>query len=167
MNNKIIKNNTIINNDWTLMTGENVAMLPSGKIIIPLSAWNSNYQTLKKIEPPPGLLLNADEDPASFLGEMHSLPIIAVNFPAFTDGRGFSIGNLLRERYAFKGELRACGGIICDQLYYLKRCGFDSFQFNNTPELESAMKSLNDFSDDYQISATQASPLFRRRTSTT
>jgi len=166
MANKIILNNAIADDQWTLITDVNTAEIPTGKIIVPLVVWNKNAQVLSKRTDLPGLLLSSNEDPADFLGDIHLLKIIAVDFPVFTDGRGFSIGNLLRERYSYKGELRACGGFIRDQLYYLKRCGFNSFQFNNNTDLNVAMKSLQDFSNDYQISASQPSPLFRRRTST-
>jgi len=163
MANKIILDNAIVDNQWTLITDINAVEIPMGKIIIPLVVWNKNIQAFSKRAELPGLLLNGDENPADFLGDIRLLKIIAVDFPVFTDGRGFSIGNLLRERYAYKGELRACGGFIRDQLYYLKRCGFNSFQFNKDIDLDAAQKSLLDFSNDYQVSASQQSPLFRRR----
>lgn len=163
MENKIIQKNAIINDAWQVIPDANGSEVPAGKVIIPLTMWNRLYSTLSGRDELPGLLLNSDEDPATFTGNITSLKLIAVNFPAFTDGRGFSLGNLLRDRYHYKGELRACGGLIRDQLYYLKRCGFDSFQFNNDIDLGSALKSLQDFSDNYQMSATEQSPLFRRR----
>jgi len=160
---KIIKNNAVVNDSYLFVTDTNITEIPSGKVIIPLASWNRLYEIINKREELPGLLLNSDENPADFIGNIASLQIIAVHFPAFTDGRGFSIGNLLRERYGFKGELRAYGEIIRDQLYYLKRCGFDAFAFNKDIDLQVALKSLNDFSNDYQVSSNQYTPLFRRR----
>lgn len=165
MGNKIIHKNTLVNNEWLTITDADSMDIPSGKVVVPLALWNRLYDTFKKRRELPGLLLNIDDNPADFIGDITTLKLVAVNFPAFTDGRGFSIGNLLRERYRYREELRACGGFIRDQLYYLKRCGFDSFDFSDQINLDDALNSLNDFSDNYQISATEQSPLFRRRTS--
>jgi uncharacterized protein (DUF934 family) len=79
------------------------------------------------------------------------------------DGRGFSVARLLRERYGFTGELRASGGVIRDQLCYLQRCGFSSFDLDADINIEAAVESLNDFSEGYQISVDLPTPLFRRR----
>ena len=98
--------------------------------------------------------------------------MIAVNFPQFTDGRGYSTARLLRERYGWKGELRAIGDIQRDQLYYLSRCGFDAFLLNDGLDaaqgdslrsVQNALSAFNDFSEAYQTSADQPVPLFRRR----
>jgi uncharacterized protein (DUF934 family) len=167
MENKIIKKNAIINNEWRIITDTGATEIPFEKVIVPLVLWNRLYDTLSRRNEPPGLLLNSDEHPADFIGTIAPLKLIAVNFPAFTDGRGFSIGNLIRERYHYQGELRAYGSFIPDQLYYLKRCGFDSFQFSNNIELDNALHSLRDFSDSYQMSSIDQSPLFRRRKSMT
>jgi uncharacterized protein (DUF934 family) len=70
---------------------------------------------------------------------------------------------LIRERYNYSGELRAIGGFIRDQLYLLKRCGFNAFQFSDEIELSDAAESLKDFSENYQVSVDQENPLFRRR----
>lgn len=79
------------------------------------------------------------------------------------DGRSFSTARLLRDAYGFKGELRAIGGIIRDQLFYLKRCGFDSFSLADDIDAEAAVASLSDFSESYQAAEDQKLPLFRRR----
>ena len=163
MGNKIIQKNSVVDDEWQIIVDANSSDVPTGKVIIPLILWNRLYSTLSTRDELPGLLLNSDESPADFAGNIESLKLIAVNFPAFTDGRGFSLGNLLRDRYHYKGELRACGGLIRDQLYYLKRCGFDAFQFNSDIDLIRALNSLRDFSDNYQMSSTDQSPLFRRR----
>ncbi|MDG1164026.1 MAG: DUF934 domain-containing protein, partial [Porticoccaceae bacterium] len=90
-------------------------------------------------------------------------PVIAIKFPKFADGRGFSVARLLRERYTYKGEIRAIGEIIRDQLYLLRRCGFNAFEFGAQVNLAEASASLLDFSDAYQVAADQPVPLFKRR----
>ena len=90
-----------------------------------------------------------------------TLPLIAVEFPKFTDGRGYSIGRLLRERFGFRGELRAIGDIQRDQLYYLHQVGFDAFAVRDDKDAQEALRSLRDFSDGYQ-STNRRTPWFRR-----
>ena len=96
------------------------------------------------------------------LEHLAEIALVAVNFPAFTDGRGFSYGRELRER-GFSGELRAVGAFIPDQVDYLARCGFNAFQFENEALLEAALPILQPFSDNYQADIRQPQPLFRRR----
>ena len=79
------------------------------------------------------------------------------------DGRGFSSARLLRERYNYSGEIRAVGGFIRDQIYLLNRCGFNAFKFDDASDLNESVKSLEDFSETYQVSSDQKDPLFRRR----
>lgn len=106
--------------------------------------------------------LEPGQAPAPLFEHLDAIPLIAINFPVFTDGRGFSYGRELRER-GFQGELRACGHFIRDQLSYLQRCGFDAFQMADESLLEESLSSLSDFSEAYQASIDQPLPLFRRR----
>jgi uncharacterized protein (DUF934 family) len=91
--------------------------------------------------------------------------VIAVNFPKYQDGRGFSIARLLRERFGYKGELRAFGHITRDHLYYMAGCGFDAFELRDGEDGEEALCAFDTFSEAYQASVTRPVPLFRRRAS--
>lgn len=108
------------------------------------------------------VVLEPGETLAPLLEHIAELPLVLVNFPTFMDGRGFSYGRELRER-GYKGELRAVGHFMRDQLTYLARCGFDAFQFEDEAELDDAVASLADFTEYYQASIDQPEPLFRRR----
>ena len=90
--------------------------------------------------------------------------VIGVNFPKFADGRGYSSARLLRERYGYRGEIRAIGDVLQDQLFYMKRCGIDAFAVREDKDIEAALAGLNVFSDAYQAAVDQPQPLFRRRT---
>jgi uncharacterized protein (DUF934 family) len=90
------------------------------------------------------------------------LPLIALYFPKFADGRNYSSARLLKERFDFKGELRAEGDILRDQLFYLSRCGFDTFELKEGQNVEQALKGFRDFSDVYQSAADGLLPAYRR-----
>ena len=109
------------------------------------------------------LRLEPGDDPAAAAARLRGAARVEVNFPSFTDGRGYSIARLLRERYGYEGELRAVGDVQRDQLFYLSRCGFDAFLLREGEDAEEAIAALQDFSDAYQASAAQPQPLFRRR----
>lgn len=162
---KLIKDGVIANDDWTLLNdAELVAgVIPAGNIILPLSIWQTHKDEMLNRKNEVGVWLASDELAEMIGSEADKLPIIALNFPTFMDGRSFSTARQLRERYNFTGELRAIGHIIRDQLFYLKRCGFNSYSFDDEIDVEEALKSLNDFTETYQAAVDQPQPLFRRR----
>jgi uncharacterized protein (DUF934 family) len=123
-----------------------------------------NRQIVDEPSPPPDLVvLEPTDDPRAIADKLPGLKLVAVNFPKYADGRGYSIGRLLRERYGYKGELRAIGVVARDHLQLLAQCGFDSFQLREGEDAEEALAGLADFSEAYQASAAQPVPLFRRR----
>lgn len=99
---------------------------------------------------------------AELLPALDAIELVAVNFPLFTDGRGFSYARDLRE-HGYRGELRAVGAFLPDQMHYLRRCGFDAFQFNDESRLEEGLRQLDIFSEHYQGAMDEPRPLFRRR----
>jgi len=96
------------------------------------------------------LRLEPADDPAKVAGELAGATRVEVNFPKFGDGRGFSIGRLLRERYGYKGELRAVGHLTRDHLLYLERCGFDAFELRPGEDAKEALAGFDVFSTSYQ-----------------
>ena len=127
--------------------------LPEGERIVPLAQWQGE----------PGVLFGMADDPAAIAADLEKLATVVIEFPQFTDGRGYSTARLLRERYGFKGEIRATGEVLRDNLFYLSRCGFDSFVPSDQSRVEEALEGLSDFSDGYQASVERPQPLFRRR----
>jgi uncharacterized protein (DUF934 family) len=112
---------------------------------------------------PPDLVLEPTDDPALVAGSVDLARVIAVSFPKFSDGRGYSIGRLLRERYGYKGELRAIGEVARDHLHAMEQCGFNAFQLREGEDPQEALAAFGDFSDSYQATAARPEPLFRRR----
>jgi uncharacterized protein (DUF934 family) len=119
---------------------------------------------VEESSPPPDLVvLQPTDDPAALADGIGGITTIAVNFPSFGDGRGYSIARLLRERYGYKGELRAVGEVARDHLHAMAQCGFDAFQLRAGEDPQEALKAFGDFSEHYQATTAQPVPLFRRR----
>jgi uncharacterized protein (DUF934 family) len=110
-----------------------------------------------------GVLLNPDDDPLLLEPGVARLQVVAIAFPVFTDGRGYSLARLVRERLGFRGELRAVGDVQRDQIFYLLRCGFDAFALGAGKQLDEALGAFEDFTEAYQAGADQPIPLYRRR----
>ena len=122
-----------------------------------------NRQIVAEPSPPDLVVFEPTVDLAAQAERIGTLGIIAVNFPKYGDGRGYSIARLLRERYGYKGELRAVGVVGRDHLQLMAQCGFDSFLLREGEDVQNALAAFDDFSETYQASAAQPVPLFRRR----
>ncbi|MGK2915515.1 MAG: DUF934 domain-containing protein [Porticoccaceae bacterium] len=157
---RLLRETGFVDDTYQLLPKDFAGQLPS-RPLVPLRYWLDNRDHLREL-PGVGVWLESDEEPAALAADIAVIACIGVNFPTFMDGRGFSTARLLRERYGFRGELRAIGHIIPDQLFFLKRCGFDSFQLADEPSLDSLRDQVNAFSVNYQADA-DSLPLFRRR----
>ncbi len=137
--------------------------LPSGDVIFPLAVWLARKNEIISCNKRIGLLLQPEERVEDIAGDLEYFIVIAVNFPKFVDGRGYTTASLLRQRYDYQGELRAVGDILHDQLYYLKRVGFDAWALKEGKSTAYALeKGFTPFSDAYQTSTDQPEPYFRR-----
>lgn len=139
----------------------------SGKVIVPLSVFIARRNALltRISNSEVGVWLDTHEriaDLAEILPDLNTLPIIAVHVERFADGRIFSLGTILRTRYGFKNELRAFGDVLRDQLFFLKRSGFDSFLVRADRSAQDALASLKDFTDPYQGAVDEPRPVFVR-----
>ncbi|MDZ4097557.1 MAG: DUF934 domain-containing protein [Methylophilaceae bacterium] len=193
----LIRNNAIVENEWISvalpageetvrkqagkvvlfkLTGEKTTtpeqiaatVIPeNGKILVPLSVWESRKSKLasRLQKGELGICLDTHElleNLVASIDDINQLPLIAVHVERFADGRIFSIGNLLRTRYGYKNELRAFGDVLRDQLFFLKRCGYDSYLIRADRSAEDALASLKDFTQPYQGAVDDALPVWRR-----
>jgi uncharacterized protein (DUF934 family) len=136
---------------------------PAGPIVVPLAAWKARRADLVARREPVGIWLAPEDDPADIAPELPHVTLVAVRFPKFGDGRGYSTAVLLRTRHAYRGELRAFGDVGRDQLLDLSRCGFDAFSLAPHRDPERALSGLVGFSQRYQGSVDDPVPLFRKR----
>ena len=170
---KLIKNGQVVADDWQIVpltageAAEDVAV-PAGRVLVPLAVWRARHDELgsRADSGELGVWLNSGEGPEELADDARRFAVIGVDFPKFTDGRGYSTATLLRTRYAYTGELRAIGEVLRDQFNYLTRCGFDALQPRpgryTDEQLEAARASLADFTVPYQASVSHPQPLFRR-----
>lgn len=166
---QIIKNGSIVSDDWTTLqlaegeTPEAVA-LPAGKVIFPLPVWQTRKADILGRGEPIGLLVQPNEKVEDVAADLAHFAVVAVEFPKFVNGQGFSTASLLRQRYGYQGELRAVGDVLHDQLFFMRRVGFDSYALKDGKDVVYALQAgFSSFSDGYQASTSQPQPYFRRR----
>jgi len=146
--NTLIRNGQIADDGWQWID-EGEALLAArleagGRFVLPLAAWLAHRASLDPACA--GVWLGPDDEPEAVLPWLADIPLIAIRFPVFTDGRGYSLARLLRGRHGFAGELRAVGDVLRDQLYFLQRCGFDSFALRADQPPEEALAAFHDYS---------------------
>ena len=167
----LIKERRIAADIWRLLRPGADDALPvlsaPGDVVVPLALWQMRRDELVARAGRTGVWLEANEGPEPIAADLGRLALVAVNFPKFGDGRGYSTARLLRERYAYTGEVRAVGNVLQDQLPLLEKCGFDAFMLREDQDPEQALRAFDDFSESYQTSVAQPVPLFRRRSATT
>jgi uncharacterized protein (DUF934 family) len=127
----IFKGDGFVPDDWrNLAQGEDLPA--AGKVILTLPQWQATVAHMLSGDLLLGLLVEPGQDLATIAPDLARFALVAVAFPKFTDGRGYSLARQLRSHYGFSGELRATGDVLFDQLQLLARCGFDSFDIKNT-----------------------------------
>lgn len=143
---------------WSLC--RDAEILPDARpAIVPLALWQQHGD---KADLAPWLSSDTELDP-ELARELHRAPLVAIDFPSFTDGRGYSLARLLRERYGYEGEIRAIGDVLVDQLFYMTRCGFDALALREDQHLDDALRALGAFSVSYQPGVDVREALFERR----
>jgi len=148
----LLRNARIEHDDWVFIADDQ-PIPAAGAVVIPLARYLTERDRLDGRRDPLGLILASGETPRAIAGDVARFGLICLEFPKFTDGRSYSAARLLRERYGFRGELRAIGNVLRDQLAFMWRCGFDGFEI---PDGASALKwlaALNEISVHMQPAA--------------
>ncbi len=159
---KIIKDRAIVEDSFRYIT-DAVDLAAGGDIILDLTLWNEHKASLQNHAGKIGVQITGDAEPEVIADDLASLDVVAIHFPVFRDGRGFSLARILRSRFGYQGELRATGDVLRDQLFFMQRCGFNAFEPRPDRSLEDALAGLNDFSVIYQADANERRPIYRRR----
>ena len=111
---------------------------------------------------PTVLQLPNDADPLAIEVCLNDVERIDLDFPKFTDGRAYSQAYLLRRRLGYKGDIRATGDVLIDQLVQMQRTGFSSAVLKEGVDASAAQRQFDRFAAFYQGDAIQATPIFKR-----
>jgi uncharacterized protein (DUF934 family) len=161
---RLIKDGAVLPDRWSLLRDAMTSadFLHAAPAIVPLASWLVHRDSLR-VRGEVGVWLAPHEDPYALAADVTELPLIAVDFPQFTDGRGYSIARLLREPLGFRGELRAIGDVQRDQLFALAECGFDAFAIRADDDATAALAGLTAYRAVYAPTTRTPQPRFRRR----
>ncbi len=158
----LIKGGVVFDDPWVFLADD--APLPAaGPVCVSLDRWQAERPTLRGRPDGVGVVLKSDQPAEEVAGDVANLKLIALEFPFFRDGRAYSTARLLRERYAYRGELRAVGNVLQDQFLFMLRCGFDAFQVRDDKQVAAWSKAVSAFSAVYQPGADGRMPLARLR----
>ncbi len=159
---RIINNQRIIEDHWQ-QAADDEALPPHGAIIVSLARWRQERQALlARPDKQLGIRLKNDVPVADIVEDLPYVTTIALEFPTFKDGRALTQARLLRERYGYRGELRAVGDVLRDQLFFMQRCGFDTFEPRPDQNLDDLLEAFSEFTVTYQPAADEPLPLYRR-----
>ena len=158
----LIKNGEVVDDVWAFVE-DGHELSPGGCVTVSLGRFLSEHDQLLHRNRSIGVRLNVGDDPgllAPFLDQIH---LIELQFPKYTDGRAFSQAQLLRRRYAYKGEIRAIGQVLRDQLRLMIRSGFDAMLIDEADAEAVYDFSAKEFSEFYQASSDTADTIFLKR----
>lgn len=158
----LIRGGAITTDDWQLLADD--AELPAGgKFIIDLARWQALAASAEAPQAELGLRLGNDLDVESLWPEIGHAKLIALEFPGAADGRAYSQARILRNRLGYRGEIRAVGAVIGDQLFEMSRCGFSAMELREDQDPETCLRLLQGFSASYQAAADQRRSVRRQR----
>lgn len=158
---RILQNREIVEDTW-LTVPDDEPLPAEGDVIVSLTRWRAQREELVARAGQVGVRCPGETEPEELAPDLATLAVIALELPKFTDGRAYSTARLLRERHGFRGQLRAVGHVLPDQVFYLHRVGFDAFELAPGKKLEDALKALDTFTVRYQPSSDEPQPLWRR-----
>jgi uncharacterized protein (DUF934 family) len=145
----LIREGAVADDPYVTAVGE--TMIPeSGPVIVSLEQWLADLDALIARTDPLGIRLRSDQNPELIADDLDHFALIALEFPVFKDGRAYSYARLLRERWGFRGELRAVGDVLLEQLHFMQRAGFDAFELNSDQPLKDWETAAAEFSVWYQ-----------------
>ena len=161
---RVIRGREIVEDAWQFVDDGEV--LAEGDVIVSYRRWRDESDTLSARKGELAIWVDGDDDILEVSQYLGRFPLIAVRFPVFTDGRSFTVARQLRERYGYRGELRAVGDVARDQLQFMARCGIDCFALRQGDDFDAALQAFAEFTAVYQPAADQAVPISRSRHNT-
>jgi uncharacterized protein (DUF934 family) len=146
----LVKHNALVEDPFFDATAADSELPAQGPVIVSLERWQRERDVLLARGTPLGLRLHSDQSPELVAEDLRHFALVALEFPKFRDGRAYSYARLLRERYGYKGELRAVGDVLLEQVFFMLRTGFDAFDIEGDDPLGAYRTALADFTVWYQ-----------------
>lgn len=146
----LLKDGQIVGEDAFQPVADDAAIPASGAVLISYARWQAEKEQLSGRNSPLGISLPNNLDVLDFGNDAERFDLIVLQFPKFSDGRAYSQARLLRERFNYKGELRATGHVLQDQLWHMQRSGFDAFEIAREDAAEAFANASKSFSHVYQ-----------------
>jgi uncharacterized protein (DUF934 family) len=145
----LVRDNALVADEY-FSVADGAEIPPTGPVLVSFEQWQSHRERLLKRGEAVGVRLHSDQSPELIAEELSHLALVALEFPKFRDGRAYSYARILRERYGFRGELRAVGDVLMEQLHFMVRTGFNAFEIAGPDPLGQLKIALGDFSVWYQ-----------------
>lgn len=153
----------VVDDDPWLTVADDAELPPDGDLLVSLARLRRDRDRLRGRAL--GVRVPGDTPPEELARDLDGVALVVVDLPKFTDGRAYTLARLLRGRFGYEGELRATGDVLRDQLFYLARCGFTSFELAPGRDVADALRAFEDFGVTYQPAADHDEPIWRRRAS--
>jgi uncharacterized protein (DUF934 family) len=161
---RVVKDNKVIEDSWLhLVDITSVESLAEGDVILALAFWKDHQAELLGRSGQLGVCVGGDDDIDDIVEDLTDFSLIAIEFPTFRDGRGYSLARILRDHHNYQGDIRAIGDVLRDQLFFMQRCGFSSFQVREDRDMDVDLSGFSDFSITYQSAADGALPVYKIR----
>lgn len=158
----LIKNGKVVDDVWAFVE-DGHELSPGGCITVSLGRFLSEHDQLLHRNRSIGVRLNVSDDPGLLATHLEQIHLIELQFPKYTDGRALSQSQLLRRRYGYKGEIRAIGQVLRDQLRLMIRAGFDAMVIDESDAEAVYDFSAHEFSEFYQAASDTSDTIFLKR----
>jgi uncharacterized protein (DUF934 family) len=145
----LLKQGTVVDDSYTDVSRAE-ALPESGPLLVSLQQWDEHRESLLNRNEPLGIVLRSDEKPTAIAEDIEHFDMIALDFPAFADGRAYSSARLLRDRYNYQGEIRAIGDVLLEQLHFMNRVGFNAYLIESDNAVQDWEIASADISVWYQ-----------------
>ncbi len=162
----LIKDGAIEADGWTYLDDDDYPA-DGQPVIIDYARWRDRDTAIAAHNGPLGIRMRSDQAPELIKDDLGRFDVIALEFPVIADGRSFSHARILRDRLGFGGELRAVGGVLEDQIFFMSRCGIDAFELEAARDIGRALSALTEFTAPYQAGSDGLATTSMRRHSGT
>lgn len=158
----LIKNQQVVEGDPWRHLADDAPIPETGDVIVSWRRAAAERDALDQSGRRVGIRVAPDDELDTIIPLLPNVSLVAIEFPKFSDGRGYTKARLLRERHGFRGEIRAVGEVLGDQLFYMARCGMDAFELVDGKDADAALRCFQDFTVTYQGATDEPRPLYRR-----